>query len=101
MVRCAQDMPFRTIAGHQRIIALLSRAITQGTLPPSLLLSGPRGIGKRRIAMAIAETLNCLSPASDPVDACGECAAVRCSVLFACVVRECRLGATIDGFYAS
>lgn len=70
-------MPFSTIAGHQRIIALLSRAIAQGTLPPSLLLAGPQGIGKRRIAMAIAETLNCLDPASDPVDACGECAACR------------------------
>ena len=67
-------MPFRTIAGHQRVIALLQRAIAQNTLPPSLLLAGSRGIGKRRVAMALAETLNCRQQGAD---ACGECDACR------------------------
>lgn len=73
-------MPFRTIVGHRRVVALLSRAVARGTVPPSLLLAGPAGVGKRRVAMALAETLNCLSPtatASIERDACGECAACR------------------------
>ena len=73
-------MPFRTIVGHRRLVALLSRAVAHDSLPPSLLLAGPAGVGKRRTAMAIAEAVNCLSPReSDTLerDACGECAACR------------------------
>ena len=73
-------MPFRSIVGHRRLVALLSSAAARGTVPPSLLLAGPAGVGKRRVGMALAETLNCLSPVSTPEiphDACGECAACR------------------------
>lgn len=77
-------MPFRTIVGHRRLLALLSRAAARDTLPPALLLEGPAGVGKRRVAMAIAEAMNCLKPlqgenaAPDLVrDACGECPACR------------------------
>ena len=44
------------------------------------LLAGPEGVGKRRTALAIAETLNCLElrTADDfEVDACGACASCR------------------------
>jgi len=73
-------VPFRTIVGHRRLISLLSRAIARETLPPSLLLAGPVGIGKRRAATALAEAMNCLQPQSTSDlarDACGECAACR------------------------
>jgi len=73
-------MPFATIAGHQRLLALLARAIARDTLPPSLLLAGTSGIGKRRTAMAMAEALNCLAPRKTgtfETDACGECASCR------------------------
>ena len=73
-------MPFRTIVGHRRLLSLLSRAIARETLPPALLLAGPAGVGKRRVAVAIAETLNCLKPqeAGDLLrDSCGECPACR------------------------
>ena len=73
-------MPFANIAGHQRLLALLSRAIARDTLPPSLLLAGTSGIGKRRTAMAVAEALNCLAPrkaVAFETDACGECASCR------------------------
>jgi DNA polymerase-3 subunit delta' len=73
-------MPFRTIVGHRRIVALLSRAAARNTVPPSLLLAGPDGVGKRRVAMALAETLNCPSPISTAQvehDACGECPSCR------------------------
>jgi len=73
-------MPFANIVGHRRMLSLFTRAIARETLPPSLLLAGPRGIGKRRTAAAIATTLNCLRPRrSDTfeIDACGECPSCR------------------------
>jgi DNA polymerase III gamma/tau subunit len=81
-------VPFREISGHRRTLALLSGSIALGTLPPSLIFSGITGIGKRRTALALAQTLNCPSPlreatfhaggasvsdATLPIDACGEC----------------------------
>src|SRR5262245_44215221 len=80
-------MPFRDIAGHRLTLGLLSRAVAKGTLPPSLLFAGPRGVGKRRTALAVAQAMNCLSPRSDlriqgygdspqatlAIDACGAC----------------------------
>jgi DNA polymerase-3 subunit delta' len=85
-------VPFREISGHRRTLALLSGSIALGTLPPSLIFSGITGIGKRRTALALAQTLNCPSPlrevslhavgasvpdATLPVDACGECPSCR------------------------
>ena len=73
-------MPFSGIIGHRRLIALLSRSVAQETLPPSLLFAGPRGVGKRRTAIALAQAINCLQPASSPSfprDACGTCPACR------------------------
>jgi DNA polymerase-3 subunit delta' len=73
-------MPLREIIGHRRLVALLSRAIAHDTLPPSLLFAGPRGVGKRRTAIAVAETMNCQTPVETtllPRDACGECASCR------------------------
>jgi len=69
-----------SIIGHRRIVSLLSRAVAHDPLPPSLLLAGPAGIGKRRIALAVAATMNCLQPrqtADLERDACGECASCR------------------------
>jgi len=73
-------MPFDTLVGHQRVLRLLSRAVARNTLPPALLLAGPEGVGKRRAALAVAETLNCLKPRANESferDACGECEACR------------------------
>jgi DNA polymerase III subunit delta' len=71
---------FSSVFGHRRLLALLSRAIARDTLPPALLLAGPPGVGKRRVAMAIARAINCLEPRSTEAferDACGKCTACR------------------------
>ena len=71
---------FSLVLGHRRLLSLLSRAIARATLPPALLFSGPAGIGKRRVAMAIASAMNCLEPTSTSElerDACGKCASCR------------------------
>jgi len=82
-------MPFRDIAGHRLTLRLLARAVARRSLPPSLLFTGGRGVGKRRTAVALAQALNCLEPRTDvglegvsgskgttlALDACGLCAA--------------------------
>ena len=72
-------MSFCDIVGHRRQIGLLARALGADALPPSLVFSGPDGIGKRRVALAVAQALNCLSPAVDGAtgrrDGCGDCPA--------------------------
>ena len=72
-------MTFREIIGHRRVKRLLAQAVKSETLPPSLLFAGPDGIGKRQVALALAQSLNCLNPVSDETDhgrdGCGACAA--------------------------
>ena len=70
-------MPFRDITGHRRLLGLVARSIRRGTLPPSLILAGPDGVGKRLLAFATAQALNCQHPQSSEtgeIDACGTCA---------------------------
>lgn len=64
-------MPFRDIVGHRHLTSLLARAVGRGTVPPTLLLAGPAGVGKWRVARALAEAVNCMSPVDG--DACGAC----------------------------
>src|SRR5712691_2303626 len=77
-------MPFRDVIGHRRIVALLARSIARDSLPPSLIFTGPAGVGKRLVATSLAHALNCLNPSPQPlvpspqppeVDSCGTCAA--------------------------
>jgi DNA polymerase III subunit delta' len=73
-------MPFREVFGHRKLVALLARAVHQESLPPSLILAGPSGAGKRLLAVATAQALNCpnverRTPNEEiPLDACGTCA---------------------------
>ena len=77
-------MPFRDVAGHRSLISLLARAVARDTLPPTLLFAGPDGVGKRKVAIALAQAINCQTPvkrtpslkAPDDeleLDACGSC----------------------------
>lgn len=66
-------MPFLDLVGHRRLFELTARAALNGTLPPSLIFSGPEGVGKRRAAVALAQVVNCLAPLNK--DACGTCTA--------------------------
>jgi DNA polymerase-3 subunit delta' len=73
-------MPFRTLIGHRRILDLLSRSIAGGSVPPSLIFSGPEGVGKRSVALAVAQAFNCTNRDSVKtgdyvLDACGVCPA--------------------------
>ncbi|MDE3154760.1 MAG: hypothetical protein KGN76_06635 [Acidobacteriota bacterium] len=56
-------MPFRDVIGHERVLELLARSIAQDSLPPSQLFAGPSGVGKRLVALSVAQAVNCLNPA--------------------------------------
>jgi DNA polymerase III subunit delta' len=72
-------VPFRDVVqqrGHRRIVELLSRSVSRGTLPPSLVFAGSTESGTREAAVALAQALNCLQRSeADDGDACGRCAA--------------------------
>lgn len=62
-------MPLIDLYGHEDLKSRLSRAAAAGTLPASLLFHGPRGVGKQRLALWLAQLLLCEnSPAP-----CGKC----------------------------
>lgn len=65
-------MPFRDVAGHRSLLALLAQSVVRGTTPATLLLAGPAGVGKWRVAVALAQALNCPDRQPDG-DACGRC----------------------------
>jgi DNA polymerase-3 subunit delta' len=69
-------MAFRDVIGHRRLISLLERAVVSNSVPPSLIFSGPDGVGKQLVALSLAQAVNCLNPVDVPGgrDACGQCA---------------------------
>jgi DNA polymerase III subunit delta' len=68
--------------GHTALRARLSSAIARGVLPASLLLHGPRGIGKQRLALWIAQSLVCASRHDDGTP-CGRCQPCRYALALA------------------
>jgi DNA polymerase-3 subunit delta' len=68
-------MRLADVRGHDRIRAILSRALERDRLPPALLFAGPDGVGKKVLALAVAQAALCeRAPAAE---ACGECRACR------------------------
>jgi DNA polymerase-3 subunit delta' len=55
--------------GHQALRDRLADCIRRGALPQSLLLHGPTGVGKQRLALWVAQALLC--ERADPP--CGQC----------------------------
>jgi DNA polymerase III subunit delta' len=68
-------MPFATLIGNERIKKLLQRAVSESRIGQSLLMAGPRGVGKYQFAVALAQALNCEQLTSG--DACGHCIPCR------------------------
>lgn len=68
------DSDYLVIFGHEEIRLRLARAAEQGRLPQSLLLYGPRGVGKQRLGLWTAAALNCRGVSPRP---CGKCHSCR------------------------
>jgi DNA polymerase-3 subunit delta' len=60
--------------GHETLRRRIASAVRRDALPASLLIHGPRGIGKQRLALWLGQLLLCERGGDAP---CGECAACR------------------------
>lgn len=78
MASGAGAVSLHPVFGHTDLQASLSRALATGSLPPSLLIHGPRGVGKQRLALWLGQLLLC--PESGPEGPCGECKGCRMAV---------------------
>jgi DNA polymerase III subunit delta' len=62
------------VIGHEEVWAKLLRQIEAGRLPHAMAFAGPSGIGKKRVAWALAQALVCDAASERP---CGECPPCR------------------------
>jgi DNA polymerase-3 subunit delta' len=66
-------MSLAAIIGHAPVVKLLRQAVRRTSVPQSLLFAGPEGVGKRAVAIALAQAVNCPKRPRTGDDACGEC----------------------------
>lgn len=64
-------MPLTAQISHPRIAELLRQAVARKSVPQSVIFAGPEGVGKRAMAIALAQAVNC--PNQKDGDACGTC----------------------------
>lgn len=71
-------MSLRPLFGHQLLRTQLASAARTARLPSSLLLTGPRGVGKQRLALWLGQRLLCTDPAAAAeTEPCGQCTPCR------------------------
>jgi DNA polymerase III subunit delta' len=68
-------MPLPPLIGHERVKSKLAGALAAARLPQSLLLVGPRGVGKQRLALWLAQLIHCEAPVGQ--EPCGTCRSCR------------------------
>jgi DNA polymerase-3 subunit delta' len=66
---------FSTLIGNDEVKEALSRLMTGGRVPGSLLFTGEEGIGKKLFALELAKALNCRNRSG--VEACDECSSCK------------------------
>src|SRR5256885_12832366 len=69
-------MPLPPLIGHERVKTRLAGAHASGKLPQALLLAGPRGVGKQRLALWLAQLIHCEAPGSTQ-EPCGQSRSCR------------------------
>lgn len=66
-------MPIAPLVGHLETRRRLARAAAEQRLPQVLLVTGPVGVGKQRLALWLAQLLLCERPGSEPCGGCRRC----------------------------
>ncbi len=69
-----QSMPLPPLTGHLEARRRLSQAVRTGRLPQVLLVTGPTGVGKQRLALWLAQLVLCERADREP---CGQCRSCR------------------------
>ncbi len=67
------------IFGHTWAVDMLRQHIIQGNVRHAYLITGPQGIGRRTLALALAQALNCPQPLSpgEPCQTCHTCRRIQ------------------------
>jgi DNA polymerase III subunit delta' len=65
-------VPIVPLYGHEALLDRFVDRIRAGALPASLLLHGPRGVGKQRLALRVAQALLCEAD-DTPCGRCQQC----------------------------
>jgi len=60
------------LLGHEWAVDMLKQHITHDSVRHAYLFSGPPGLGRRTLALRLAQALNCLQPLA-PGEPCGTC----------------------------
>jgi DNA polymerase III subunit delta' len=63
------------LIGHEGVKTRLAGAHASGRLPQAMLLAGPKGVGKQRLALWLAQLIQCEAAARQ--EPCGECRSCR------------------------
>jgi DNA polymerase-3 subunit delta' len=66
-----------SLFGQEAAVRALRRALESDCLPGTYLFVGTQGVGKSALAAAFAQAAACLTPRTEPFDACGECDSCR------------------------
>ncbi len=66
-------MSLLPLFGHETLRERLRQSIARGALPASLLIEGPRGIGKQRLALWLGQLLLCSADGERPCGSCRDC----------------------------
>ncbi|MFH2070928.1 MAG: hypothetical protein ABIJ11_06995 [Elusimicrobiota bacterium] len=80
-------MSFNDITGHAKTLSIIRKQVNQNKVPHAYLFVGPSGVGKKKTAVELAKSLNCIGSAKAPNgidgesrragDSCGECLSCR------------------------
>lgn len=68
----SKALMFTNLIGNNEVKAVLTRLISAGRVPHSLLFTGDEGVGKKQFALEAARSLVCRNPVRG--EACGTCA---------------------------
>ena len=70
-------MGFKGIVGHEEIIAHFKSSIDSGKVGHAYIISGDVGSGKKTLANAFADTLECEAGGSEPCGTCQTCLQIQ------------------------
>lgn len=72
-------LPNWGLIGHEWAVSLLQEHIVHGNLRHAYLLTGPQGLGRRTLALALAQALNCPLPSApgQPCQVCHTCRRIQ------------------------